>query len=145
MMQMTEAEKSTTSKWTRPIGEALFSDTSMSRLRSRNEIRATWSKLTAEQQNQVKHDCNTMETASAGAGSGTTITGTTGSGTSTNTMASTDGTSTDTTTGSSASATTSGETTGSTMAGSTGGTAGTSDSGGSTMTIAQLRSMVKSM
>jgi hypothetical protein len=138
MMQMTEAEKSTTSKWTGPIGEALFSDASMSRLRSQDEIRANWSKLTPEQQDQVKRDCNTMESASTSAGGGTATTGTTGSGTP-DTTASTGGKPS-----TSAAGTAPGETTGSTAEGSVDGAAGTSTDG-DTMTVAQLCGMVNSM
>lgn len=69
MMQMNEAERNTTSKWPEPVRNALFSDASGSTLRSQDEIKANWSKLTTEQQNQIKQDCSTMQTASA-AGTG---------------------------------------------------------------------------
>ncbi|PII37594.1 hypothetical protein T190_32165 [Sinorhizobium meliloti CCBAU 01290] len=123
MMEMNEAERNTTSNWPEPIRNALFSDATGSTLRSQDELKANWSKLTAEQQDRIKQDCNTMQTASA-AGSGST------SGDAS---------------GSTAGSTPSGETTASTTTGSTtpGSAAGTT--GADSMTIAQLCTMVKTM
>jgi hypothetical protein len=137
-MQMTEAEKSTTSKWTGPIADAFFTDATKATLRSQEEIKSKWSALSAEQKAQVKQDCNAMKTASAATGG----TATTGSG-----AATTDTTaSADTATGGTAG--TSKETTASTTTGTTtGATAGTSGAatGSSPMTVAQLCGMVESM
>ena len=126
MMQMNEAERNTTSKWPEPIRNALFSDASGSNLRSQDEIKANWSKLTTEQRNQVKQDCSTMQTASA-AGTGSASGGASGSAAGTTPMVS-------------------GETTASTTTGSTssGSAAGTTATGG-TMRVAQLCTMVNSM
>ncbi|WP_210421631.1 hypothetical protein [Sinorhizobium sp. FG01] len=126
MMQMNEAERSTTSKWPDPVRNALFSDASGTSLRSQDEIKANWSKLTAEQQNQIKQDCNTMQTASA-TGAGSASGSASGSAAGTTPQVS-------------------GETTASTSTGSTssGSAAGTQATGGA-MTIAQLCTMVNAM
>ncbi|AUX80385.1 hypothetical protein [Sinorhizobium fredii] len=125
-MQMNEAERSTTSKWPDPVRNALFSDASGTSLRSQDEIKANWSKLTAEQQSQIKQDCNTMQTASA-TGAGSASGSASGSAAGTTPQVS-------------------GETTASTSTGSTssGSAAGTQATGGA-MTIAQLCTMVNAM
>lgn len=136
MMQMTEAEKNATADWTGPIADALFTDQSKMTLRSEQEIRTNWANLSAEQQNQIKEDCNTVETAAAGTGTTT--------GTTTPSGDTTASTTTDTTTGGTA-GTTSGETTASTTTGTTSGTAGTATGAGGVMSVAQLCNIVKNM
>ena len=90
MLQMTEAEKSTTANWSGAIADAFFTDSTMTSLKSGAEISSAWSSLTPEQQAQVEQDCSTMQTASTGTapttGSGATT------GTSGDTTASTSGT-----------------------------------------------------
>jgi hypothetical protein len=128
MMEMNEAQRSTMSNWPEPIRNALFSDASGSTLRSQDEIKANWSKLTAEQQNQVKQDCNTMQTASAGGTAGAS-----------------GGASGSTTAPKVSGETTASTTTGSTSSGTTAGTSGGASATGGTMTVAQLCTMVNSM
>lgn len=140
MMQMTEAEKSATADWTGPIADALFTDQSKATLRSEQEIRSNWANLSAEQQNQIKEDCNTVQTAAAGTGTttGTTTGATTPSGDTT--ASTTTGTTTGGTTG-----TTSGETTAGTTTETTPGTAGTATGAGGVMSVAQLCNIVQNM
>src|SRR5687768_17360335 len=162
MLQMTEAEKSTTANWSGPIADAFFKDSTMTSLKTGAEIKSAWSSLTPEQQAQVEQDCNTMQTASTGT---TTPTTGSGSGTSTDTTASasgttgttsgrtgTGGTSTDTTARASGTTGTTGTTAGTTgtsgesTASTTTGTSGTTGAAVSDpMTIAQLCDMVGSM
>lgn len=144
MLQMTEAEKSTTANWSGEIADAFFADSTMTKLKSGAEIRSAWPELTPEQQSQVEQDCNTMQTASAGS---TTVpsTGTDATtGASGDTTASTSGT-TGATTGT---AGTSGETTASTSTDTSGAASGTA-TGTTTvtdpLTIAQLCELVESM
>lgn len=139
MMQMTEAEKSATADWTGPIADALFTDQSKTTLRSEQEIRANWANLSAEQQNQIKEDCNTVQTAAAGTGTTGTTTGTTTPSGDT-TASTTTGTTTGGTTG-----TTSGETTAATTTETTPGTAGTATGAGGVMSVAQLCNIVQNM
>ncbi|MCG5480074.1 hypothetical protein [Sinorhizobium alkalisoli] len=138
MLQMTQAERDATADWTGPIADALFTDQSKTSLRSEAEIRSNWSQLSAEQQSQVKEDCNTVQSASADT---STTTGTT-----TPSGDTTASTTTDTTTGGAAGST-SGETTASTTTGSSSGTADTSasTSAGGVMSVAQLCNIVRNM
>ena len=127
MLQMSEAEKSTTANWSGEIADAFFADSTMTKLKSGADIRAGWAELTTEQQAQVEQDCNTMQTASADP-SAMPSTGTSGDTSAT----------TGTTTGTSG---TSGETTASTdTSGAATGTTVTDP-----MTIAQLCELVESM
>src|SRR5690606_24935960 len=72
-----EAETDATADWTGAIGNAFFTDSAMTSLRSESEIRSNWSSLSTEQQAQVEADCNTIQTASASP-SGTTVPGSSG-------------------------------------------------------------------
>jgi hypothetical protein len=156
MLQMSEAEKSTTANWSGAIADAFFADSTMTSLKSADEIRTGWSSLTPEQQAQVEQDCNTIETASAPAAPATD--GGSATGTSTDTTASTSGTTgtTGTTTGTSgtssdmtaSSSDTSGATTG--TAGTSGETTASTSTGAAgsmsdPMTVAQLCDFVGSM
>ncbi|ASY65489.1 Large exoproteins involved in heme utilization or adhesion (plasmid) [Sinorhizobium sojae CCBAU 05684] len=138
MLQMTQAERDATADWTGPIADALFTDPSKTSLRSEEEIRTNWAQLSAEQQNQVKEDCNTVQTAAAGTGTTT--------GTTTPSDDTTASTTPDTTTGGTA-GTASGETTASTTTGTTAGTADPSAStgAGGVMSVAQLCNIVQNM
>ncbi len=138
MLQMTQAERDATADWTGPIADALFTDQSKTSLRSEEEIRTNWAQLSAEQQNQVKEDCNTVQTAAAGTGTTT--------GTTTPSGDTTASTTTDTTTGATT-GTASGETTASTTTGTTAGTADPSAStgAGGAMSVAQLCNVVQNM
>jgi hypothetical protein len=165
-MMMTEADKTLTKDWSGPIGEAFFTDDSMTTLKSQAEIQSSWQSLSAKQQAQVKQDCATVSSSTAAApgtgtstdttASGTTTTTppdttasdtTTGTGTSTDTTASTTpdttgpaaGTSTDTT-ASTTTGTTGTDTTSSDMAAS-----GAAESGTYSTAMTQLCSMVESM
>ena len=61
-------------QWDTSVNDAFFADTTAGTLRSEEDIRANWSSLPAEQQAQVRADCDTMTTASVG----TSATGTGG-------------------------------------------------------------------
>lgn len=74
--------------WSGPIGQALFTDESMSTARSGEELQTNWQSLGQEQQQQMRAHCQSMQTqmglgggdASAGGAAGGTTTGT-GAGT----------------------------------------------------------------
>lgn len=51
--------------WEGAIGDAFFSDPAAGTLRTEDEARANWSGLTAEQQAQVRTQCENMDTAGA--------------------------------------------------------------------------------
>ena len=54
MLQMSEAEKSTTANWSGAIADAFFTDSAMTQLKSGSEIRSAWPNLTPEQQAKAK-------------------------------------------------------------------------------------------
>lgn len=73
--------------WSGPISEAFFSDTAAGTMRTEDEIRTNWGNLSAEQQAQVRTDCeshmaahgtdSTMQTGSTtGSGDNTAVTAT---------------------------------------------------------------------
>ncbi|NGO51121.1 hypothetical protein G6N73_07985 [Mesorhizobium camelthorni] len=136
-MMMTEADKALTKDWSGPIGDAFFTDDSMTTLKSQAEIQSSWASLSAEQQAQVKQDCTTVSSGTASA-----------PGTSTDTTASTTpdttgpaaGTSTDTTASTTPDTTTGTGTTSSDMAAS-----GTAGAGTYSTAMTQLCSWVGSM
>ena len=73
--------------WQGDISSTFFSDPAAGTLKSDEEIKSGWSKLSADQQAQVKSDCQShMASATTGSGASTDKTQT--SSTSTNTMAS---------------------------------------------------------
>jgi hypothetical protein len=73
--------------WQGDIAGTFFSDPTAGTLKSDDEIKSGWSKLSADQQAQVKSDCQShMASATTGSGASTDKTQT--SSTSTNTMAS---------------------------------------------------------
>jgi len=53
------------SGWDGAIGDAFFADAGAGTLRSEDEIRANWEKLTEEQKAQVRSHCDTVDTAAA--------------------------------------------------------------------------------
>jgi hypothetical protein len=75
-MMMTEADKALTKDWSGPIGDAFFTDDSMTTLKSQDEIKSSWATLSAEQQAQVKQDCAGVSTSTASS-TDTTTSGTT--------------------------------------------------------------------
>jgi hypothetical protein len=137
-MMMTEADKTLTRDWSGPIGDAFFTDDSMSTLKSQAEIQSSWQSLSAEQQAQVKQDCATVSSSTASAPATGTSTDTTAS-TTPDTTGPAAGTSTDTT-ASTTTGTTGTGTTSSDMAAS-----GTAGSGTYSMAMTQLCSWVDSM
>src|SRR5690606_9349902 len=61
---MQDAQGAFPQTWQGPIGDAFYSDAASFTLRSQEEIAANWSTLTAEQQAQVRGDCQTFTTQS---------------------------------------------------------------------------------
>ena len=57
------------SGWSGAIGDAFFTESSGSTLRSNDEIRSRWSSLSSEQQAQVRSDCQGLASNTAGTGS----------------------------------------------------------------------------
>ena len=51
------AESAMPKTWAGPIGDAFYSDTTAMTMRSDDEVKANWAKLTPEQQTQVHADC----------------------------------------------------------------------------------------
>lgn len=51
--------------WDGAIGDAFFADRELGTLRSQQEVTANWQALTAEQQAQVRTDCDTVDKAGA--------------------------------------------------------------------------------
>src|SRR5690606_27014712 len=52
--------------WEGAIGDAFYSDTGNFTLRSADEMRANWSKLTADQQASVKSECDVVTQSASG-------------------------------------------------------------------------------
>ena len=59
--------------WNTELGNAFFSDPELGTLRTEEEINTNWASLSAEQQAQVTGYCDTMDTASASGGAGSTM------------------------------------------------------------------------
>lgn len=51
--------------WDGAIGDAFFADPAAGTLRTEDEIRANWEGLSADQQAQVRMNCDAMDTAAA--------------------------------------------------------------------------------
>jgi hypothetical protein len=51
------AESAMPKSWAGPIGDAFYSDTGAMTMRSEDEIKANWAKMTPEQQAQAHEDC----------------------------------------------------------------------------------------